>query len=540
MRSRTALRWIGAAFVVAQIASAVPVAADTSLLPMIRGLLSDESRKELPVENARLDLIRYYAADDVVPLFIGAARAPALIARMEASAFDGLDPARYPTGFLRQLLAEADGADAARLAEIEVRFASHFLMFAADLKVGRVLPRMVYPQDYAPRKAIDGENVLRAAARFPDLSTFLDAWQPYNFEYGRLREALGRYLEIAERGGWPILEPGPDVEIGQSDPRIPALRERLDVEYGATGAQPADPMMLDEVLAERLRRFQEHHDVPATGALDKLTLIALNVPVQRRVEQIALSMERLRWMPEDLDERMLIANKGEGVMRLVDAGGARREWTILPNCPRENLSIGAGRIHTLVLDPRWDVPDEYFQTVLYPLLQSDAGEVERRGYELLYQNTPMPITSLPWKSFPKTTLAREADKFRFRLRPGDGNPLGRYVYRLDTMSEAFLFDASMADGGELCDPRISKGAIGVVDGQDITELLVRHRSFPAGYLDRTSERRDTLILPDVEPVPLLIIFQSAWIDETGAVRFGKDPFMEDLRLARALEGKPSS
>lgn len=530
----------GAVLLATQLALAAPSGAQQSLMPMIRGMLSDESRHELPIENTRLDLIRYYAADDAVPLFLGTARAPALIARMEASTLDGLDPARYPTGFLRQLLAEADGADAARLAEIEIRFAAHFLMFAADLKVGRVLPRMVYPQDYAPRKAIDGENVLRAAARFPDLATFLEAWEPYNFEYRRLKQALAQYLDIAAAGGWPALEPGPDVDPGGADPRVPALRVRLDIEDGAAHEAPGDPMVLDEGLEARLRRFQEDHDIPVSGALDKPTLIALNVPAERRIEQIALSMERLRWMPEELDERMLIVNKGEGLMRLVDGDGAVQEWRVLPNCPRENLSIAAGRVRTLVLNPLWEVPDDYFQAVLFPLLQADPGAVERQGYELIYQNVPMPITSLPWQSFPRSTLAREKDKFHFRLRAGDGNPLGRYIYRLDTMNEAFLFDAPAVEGDELCDPRISKGAIGVVDGLDITEVLLRHRSFPAGYLDRTAQPRETLILPDVEPLPLLIIFQSAWIDETGAVRFGKDPYMEDMRLSRALEGKPSS
>ena len=36
-----------------------------------------------------------------------------------------------------------DSAAPERLAEIEIWFTMHFLMFAADIKAGRVLPRMV-------------------------------------------------------------------------------------------------------------------------------------------------------------------------------------------------------------------------------------------------------------------------------------------------------------------------------------------------------------------------------------------------------------
>src|SRR5690606_18134429 len=106
------------------------------LVENVRTVLGDESRKALPIENYRLDLIRYYAAEGAMPLFIGTGRARGLIDRMLDSEYDGLDPARYPIEFLEDLEAEIPGASPERLAEIEVWFGAHFLMFAADLKVG--------------------------------------------------------------------------------------------------------------------------------------------------------------------------------------------------------------------------------------------------------------------------------------------------------------------------------------------------------------------------------------------------------------------
>ncbi len=183
---------------------------------------------------------------------------------------------------------------------------------------------------------------------------------------------------------------------------------------------------------------------------------------------------------------------------------------------------------------------EYCSAELSAGLQRDPASVEEQGYELLYQDAAMPLGALPWRQIPKSTLSKEKDKIRFRLKPGLQNPYGRYVYRLNEIDEAFLFDAPAETPPEFCDPRLPKGAIAVVDGLDLMKVLVTRRLGPDDYLERTLARRETLIVPDVDPMPVMIVFQSAWIDASGNVRFSKDPYLEDLRLTKALEGKIKS
>lgn len=523
------------------LAGILPATAQTNtdpapLVASVRSILADETRLALPIEKHRDDLIRYYGSDDAMPLFVGTDRPRGLVVRMIDADFDGLDPDYYAIEYLEDLAEEIETASPERLAEIETWFASHFLLLAADIKVGRVLPRMVYPDLYMPRKVIDGENVLRALSHFSDMDGFFTAWEPYNPEYTLLKTALADYVEIGNQGGWGQIPAGPDVDPGGRDPRVPALRLRLDIE---TGYEPprGDADVLDQALSKRLREFQFRHAIPVTGSLDKATLLALNVTVERRIEQITLSMERLRWMPEELSDRILIANKGDGLLRLFEQGQTAREWRILPNCPRDNLAVVAGQMQTMVLNPNWEVPFDYFQSHLFPVLQSEPASVEQQGYELLYRNVDTPIGSLPWKSFPRASLSNQKDDFRFRLGPGATNPYGRFVYRLDGIDEAYLFDAPAAAGQEVCDPRLSKGAIAVVDGLDLIKLLIQRRLGPDDYLERTLSRKETLIVPDVDRLPLMIVFQSAWIDANGQVRFSKDPNLEDQRLIEALKGK---
>ena len=54
--------------------------------------------------------------------------------------------------------------------------------------------------------------------------------------------------------------------------------------------------------------FQEHHGLPATGRLDQKTPAALDVPLDTRIQQVALNLERWRWLPDDLGARHFRVN----------------------------------------------------------------------------------------------------------------------------------------------------------------------------------------------------------------------------------------
>ena len=52
-------------------------------------------------------------------------------------------------------------------------------------------------------------------------------------------------------------------------------------------------------VARAVARFQARHGIPVDGIVGAATLAALNVPVQVRIRQIQLNLERYRWLPAD-------------------------------------------------------------------------------------------------------------------------------------------------------------------------------------------------------------------------------------------------
>ncbi len=61
-------------------------------------------------------------------------------------------------------------------------------------------------------------------------------------------------------------------------------------------------------LTAAIKSFQELHSIAASGVVDDKTLAALNVPLDWRIQQVAINLQRWRWMPDELGERHFFVN----------------------------------------------------------------------------------------------------------------------------------------------------------------------------------------------------------------------------------------
>lgn len=502
----------------------------------IRRQLGDEASLPLPVRARLDDLSAFYGERDSAPLWIGTDNIAILLARMERSAFDGLSSDSYPLSFLHEISSNTATGDMAELARIELWFSAHFLRFAEDIKVGRIVPRMVYPSAYMPRKSVNGANVLNALMQLGDLRSFFEAWEPYNPTYRRLRRHLALYRQIALQGGFEAMAPGPDLDIGDSGARVEALRRRLAAEGlldpSSAGAQ------FDASVADALSKAQERYSIPPSGRLDQQTTIAFNIPAERRVEQIELAMERQRWLPELVQGVTLLVDKQQNVLQLIENGRVRRTISAFPNCPDRNAVINAGGLTEATINPAWSVPTDYVVDRLLDELRTDPAALGERGYTLRLDNAPAPISAYPWAAFSRREIEARGGTFDIRLAPGAANPLGRFRVRFAKGADLFFFDIPQPpDARDYCNPYLPASGFGIVDGLEFLASLVDPRVMPVNGFKALVERGETITFQPRDDAMVVVLYQSAWITEDGDIRFGHDVHGEDRRLREALLGR---
>jgi len=510
-------------------------AAASGLMDDVRSLLADSKRLPLTLQTRRGQLLGYYGRMDSQPLWQEAAARDQLIDRMEQAAYDGLDPQAYPAEFLKDLAADGSGLGQGMA---ELWFSAHFLKYAEDMKVGRLVPRVLYPHAYIPRKEVNGTGALVALNKMGDLDQFFIAWEPFSPLYRGLKIALAQYLGHGD-AALPVLDKSNPSGPGDVGPDVDGLHTRLHLE--GTLAERSSGDMFDEESGSALRTVQVRYGVPPTGILDAATAQALNIPLERRIRQITLSMERQRWLPERLSGTTIVINRGRGTAQIIVNGALVESYLAAPNCPQQNIFLAQETVNSVVLNPLWRVTPEYLTEVLLPRLKTNPRAVENDGFELRRKGTTVPISSLPWKALSRRETSRLDDGVYFIQYPSPLNPLGALQVPFGSTGNAFLFDLPQDPGPDgYCDRFLPKTAFGLVQGHDVAERIIAPLLLPKEGLSGQIERGATVTYPARGGVEILVTFQSAWIEPDGSLRFGPDPYGEDRRLFLALDGKPMS
>ena len=277
------------------------------------------------------------------------------------------------------------------------------LRLARMLTSGAVVPSSVQEDWALPAPGFSPEAALRMLVALDDPLPWLRGLAPQGEEYRRLREALASYRAILRRGGWPRVEAGPTLKLGDRDERVATLKARLENE----GDLPSDAYAgtaFDAATAQALRRFQARHGLAPDGRLGRETVAALNIGAMQRYRQIAAKMERWRWLPRDLPPHRIMVNAAAAQHTLFEENQPALALRTVVGLPLHPTPSFATRITSLLLNPPWEIPASIAAHEIRPRVRRDPGYLEREGI----------IT------VPGTTQLRQL--------PGPRNPLGRIIF----------------------------------------------------------------------------------------------------------------
>lgn len=467
--------------------------------------------------------------------------ADTLVKLLRAADQEGLRPGDYHLekieSLLRSLREPASGAWRA-LVDLELLLTDAYLLCASHLLAGRVDPETVHPLWLANRRGADLADVLERALAGGQLRESLEGLKPPQPGYARLREALARYRELVEGGGWPQIPEGSKLEKDVREGRVRLLRERLRA-TGDLGAAPGpDDDIFDDMVEEAVRRFQRRHGMAVDGVVGPGTLAALNVPVERRLHQIELNLERWRWLPEELGERHILVNIPNFELDVFEKGAKVLHMRAIVGKHYRRTPVFSDRVAYFVLSPLWHVPTLIAVADLLPRQQKNPAYFKDNGFRVFSgwgaEARELDPTTIDWSQ-----LSRKNFPYRLRQDPGPKNFLGGIKFMFPNKFNVYLHDTPDRELFEKPERGFSSGCIRIEKPLELALYLVQNdprwsqEKLLAGIASR---REQTVQLPARVPVHLL--YWTAWADEQGRVHFRRDLYERDAQLDAALHTPP--
>src|SRR6201999_331249 len=199
--------------------------------------------------------------------------------------------------------------------------------------------------------------------------------------YDRINQALLSYSAIEVRGGWPALAKV-TLEPGAKGPDVEKLRARLAITEDLP-PELADGDAYDMMLTEAVKRFQIRHGLPETGTVGPQPIEALNVPVGKRIRQLAASLDRLNGMNFTFGQRYVVVNIPAAVAEATENGKVTRRYvTVVGKTDRPSPTLTT-TITNVNLNPTWTVPLSILKKDIVTKMRKDPNYVARMRMRVL-------------------------------------------------------------------------------------------------------------------------------------------------------------
>jgi murein L,D-transpeptidase YcbB/YkuD len=495
----------------------------------------------LRIDGRSLDrpvLTRFYRPREFAPAWGpvdgGPERASRLLQALTAAEAHGLEPARYHVEAIR---ARGAGATAGWSVETELLLTDAFVRYASDLRSGRRPPGFAEADWGIPAQPFDAVSALTRVLREPTTWTMLLAsLPPPTPDYGRLVDALRRFRAIAAQGDWPLVHAGTPLRPGDDDARVAVLRTRLAVEDERVPR--GGETRYDGQVEDGVRRFQSRHGLAADGIVGQATIRSLNVSAADRARQITLNLERWRWLPRDFGRHYVVVNVADAMLHVVLDGQTVLASRVVVGDVRHPTPVVRTRMDAIILNPRWSVPTSIAVAEILPRIRENARYLAENHMVILERRESDPFgLKIDWATIP-------SDPFPFRLQqePGPDNPLGRIKFDVPNRFDVYLHDTPSRSLFMRPVRTASHGCIRVERADDLAQHVLTDGT------GRWTKRRleEAIASPGsprialVRPLPVYILYWTAFVDPDGAVQFRDDVYGRDRRLADLLVSRVGS
>ncbi len=509
----------------------LPAVARESLQPLLEQL---SARDELLIAGAKITNLpvtrEFYERNDYAPAWTDPAAVNELSASIDQAWREGMNPVDYHrdqvAGLIDGSLSLDPPARDLLLTDSLVRLTYHYALGKVDPKdyvatwnFARHLPR------------VDPVDWLTTVTRGGGIGDGLDQLKPTASAYHSLVKALARYRAIADRGGWDPVTGGPALRRGDRGARVAQLRARLRAEGDLASAAGSQPDIFDSDLEQALSHFQRRHRLDADGIAGRQTLAALNVPVDRRIDQIRVNLERARVLQEIPPTAVVVDIAGFEVSLFRDGQRLLRTRAQVGK-PYRSTPVFRDTITYIEFNPTWTVPPTILEQDVLPAIQEDPDYLHRRNMQVLTMaGTPVDPATIDWQAYPQQSFP-----YMIRQLPGSNNALGRVKIMFPNEHMVYLHDTPSRNLFNRSARSFSSGCIRVEQVEQLVELLLDDPLlWDRAAIDRVIAGRQTRRVSLAEPMPIYLVYWTVEVNDEGEVHFKHDPYNRDPTLLKVLE-----
>ena len=364
---------------------------------------------------------------------------------------------------------------------------------------------------FIPRKR---EDVLQLADSILNKKHKDDKYfEDVNPAYSALKDQLNKYVDISKKGGWPqVTIRKKRLKKGTKEPEIAIIKRRLQITGDLAGNDSSS--VFNDTLVEAIRNFQQRHGYTPTGSITDSLIKEMNVPVVKRIQQIIMNMERMRWMASRENGNLIVVNIPEFVLHVYEGNKKAFDMDVVVGKEGHNTMMFNGDLNQVVFCPNWNVPQSIVEKEILPELDKDKHYLEKQNMEITGEEDGVPV---------------------IRQLPGEKNALGKVKFLFPNSFNIYFHDTPAKSLFEKDKRAFSHGCIRLKEPEKMANYVLRDQpEWTPQRIDEAMNAGKEKFVKVKNPIPVLITYYTTWVDDNGQLNFREDIYGHDSDLAMKM------
>ena len=408
---------------------------------------------------------------------------------------------RHGLEHVQFLAASAPDDPAAR----EVALTRAALDYAGALAHGLIDPKKLWAVYTVPGPKADVAAGLNAAVQQGNVGGWLESLAPQTDEYRALSAAYVEQLQRLAAGGSAAIGGGKLIKVGQADPRVPALVQQLQANgyLTADAVKGAKPELYTRAIEAAVKGLQANYGIKDDGVVGPETLEVLNTGPADRARQLAVNLERRRWLDRAPPATRIDVNTAATFLQYWRDGALRDQRRVVVGQPDWETPQLGSPIFQLVANPTWNVPKSIEEKEIAP-----KGEGYLRENNMVRRNGRIVQLSGPENSL---------GLVKFDMKNGQA------IYLHDTPAKALFAENER---------HRSHGCIRVENAMGFADMLAGDDGILPKFQEAMMSGKESFVAMKAQ-VPVRLLYHTAFLDG-GTLRLQTDAYGWDDDLANAL------
>ncbi len=338
-------------------------------------------------------------------------------------------------------------------------------------------------------------------------------FEDVNESYNGLKDQLGKYLAIAKNGGWPqvntVKKP---LKKGITSPEIALIKKRLMISGDLVGNDTSQAF--NDTLVTAVKNFQARHGFSETGSVSDSLIKEMNVPVTKRIEQLLMNMDRMRWLANNPSGNLIVVNIPEFVLHVYEGKQKAFDIDVVVGKEGHNTMMFNGDLNQVVFSPYWNVPPSIVAKEILPAIEKNPNYIAKENMEITGNDDGLPVV---------------------RQKPGNGNALGKVKFLFPNSFNIYFHDTPAKSLFEKDKRAYSHGCIRLKEPEKFANYVLRNQpEWTPEKINEAMNSGNEKYVKVKDPIPVVITYYTAWVDDNGRLNFREDIYGHDARLAEKM------